>query len=95
MYVVAVNFDVEPQHIEAFKREMLINARNSVELEPGCRQFDVTVSVDDPAHIFLYEIYDDEAAFQEHLASAHFKTVDTTIAPWVCEKKIRIFNLVR
>jgi quinol monooxygenase YgiN len=37
----------------------------------GCRQFDVCESADG-SQIFLYEIYDSEAAFKAHLATDHF-----------------------
>jgi quinol monooxygenase YgiN len=31
------------------------------------------VSPDDPGTFFLYEMYDDEAGFDEHKASEHFR----------------------
>ena len=42
---------------------VIANARASVEHEPGCSQFDVCVDPKDKSRIFLYEIYDDRAAF--------------------------------
>ena len=54
---------------------MLANAKVSRETEPGCRQFDVCVEAD-TGRTFLYELYDDRAAFEAHLASAHFKAFD-------------------
>ena len=39
--------------------------------EPGCRQFTIHRSTEDPRLFFLYEQYDDEAAFEAHAASAH------------------------
>lgn len=41
--------------------------------EPGCRMFIVHESPDDPRTFFLYEQYDDEAAFQAHAASDHVR----------------------
>ena len=94
MYVVTVDFKIKPLHVADFKREMLVNARSSVEKEAGCRYFDVTVSENDPAHFFLYEIYDDEAAFLTHMTTSHFKVVDVAIEPWVQEKVVKTFILV-
>jgi quinol monooxygenase YgiN len=86
-YVVAVVFIAKPEHRADFRREMIANATASREREPGCRQFDVCESADG-AEIFLYEIYDDEAAFQAHLATEHYKRFNATVTPWVAEKRI-------
>ena len=91
MYVIAVDFHVIPQHADDFRRAMLINARSATDKEPGCRQFDVTVDENDPAHFFLYEVYDDEAAFQVHMTMDHFHAVGAAIEPWVKEKVVRTF----
>ncbi len=93
MYVVTVDFLVKPAHLSEFREEMLKNARASLELEPGCRQFDVAVSEGDPAHIFLYEIYDDAAAFHAHLETPHFKQFSATVADWVASKQAKMFLL--
>jgi quinol monooxygenase YgiN len=42
----------------------------------------------DGGEIFLYEIYDDEAAFQAHLATDHYKRFNTRTTPWLAEKRI-------
>lgn len=41
--------------------------------EPGCLQYRAHRSLDDPRRFFLYEEYVDEAGFQAHLSSEHFK----------------------
>ena len=38
------------------------NAKASVADEPGCREFNVYEIGATPNHLFLYEVYDDEAA---------------------------------
>ena len=94
MYVVTVHFHVKPEHVTAFQAAMLVNARSSVEKEPGCRRFDVTVDEKDPAHFFLFEVYDDEAAFQKHMTMDHFATVNRVIEPWVLDKTFKMFYMV-
>jgi (4S)-4-hydroxy-5-phosphonooxypentane-2,3-dione isomerase len=71
-YVVHVEFEIRPELFEAFRPLMVENARASLRDEPGCRQFDVSLPADGAPRVLLYEVYDDEAAFQAHLASAHF-----------------------
>ncbi len=94
MYVVTVDFLVKPAHLPAFREEMLKNARASLDLEPGCHQFDVTVSESNPAHIFLYEIYGDAAAFHAHLETPHFKQFSATVTDWVESKQANFFLLL-
>lgn len=94
MYVVTVHFYVKPDHVADFQTAMLVNARSSVEKEPGCRRFDVTVDEKDPAHFFLFEVYDDEAAFQKHMTMDHFATVNQVIEPFIVDKTFAMFHMV-
>ena len=73
MFVVAVEFTIDRAQWADFLPLMLENARRSREGEPGCRQFDVCADEARPGIVFLYELYDDRAAFDAHLASPHFK----------------------
>jgi quinol monooxygenase YgiN len=72
-YVVCVEFDIRRELFERFRPLMVENAAASVRDEPGCQQFDVCVPEDGATRVFLYEVYDDEAAFKAHLETAHFK----------------------
>ena len=93
MYVVTVTFEIEPDHIEPFTAAMLTQARNSLVLEERCRRFDVCRDPDHPERIFLYELYDNRAAFDLHLASDHFKSFDRTVTPWVRQKTVATWTL--
>mgnify|MGYP001181923504 CR=1 FL=1 len=53
MFVVTVNFSVKRNQIEQFKPLMLENARLSLELEPGCKQFDVCFDSNEPWECFV------------------------------------------
>jgi len=86
-FVVTVLFVAKPEHRADFRREMIANAEASRTREPGCRQFDVCESADGK-DIFLYEIYDDEAAFKAHLATDHFRKFNATTAPWLADKHV-------
>lgn len=39
--------------------------------EPGCRQYQAHRSAEDPRLFFIYEQYDDEAAFEAHAQTDH------------------------
>lgn len=91
MVVVTVVFELKPEHAGAFRVAMLENARASRETEPGCRQFDVCVEPG-TGTIFLYELYDDRAAFAAHVAADHFKAFDAATREWVARKDVRIYD---
>jgi quinol monooxygenase YgiN len=93
VYVVTVLFEAKPEHAEAFRAAMLANAKVSRETEPGCRQFDVCVEAD-TGRVFLYELYDDRAAFEAHLAAAHFIAFDGAVRGWIARKDVRSYERI-
>jgi quinol monooxygenase YgiN len=94
MYVVFVEFRVEPMKFEAFLPLMLENARCSRDNEPGCHQFDVCVDRSKPGCVFLYELYDDESAFKAHVASSHFKEFDAATKEMITEKFVQFWQRI-
>lgn len=94
MYVITVDFTIHPQHLAAFMPLMLENARISRETEAGCRRFDVCRDPAQPERVFLYELYDDRAAFDAHLAAGHFKAFDGTVKTMVKSKAVHAYELV-
>ena len=85
-HVVAVVFRAKPAHRDEFRRAMIENATASRTREPGCRQFDVCTDPQDQTRVFLYELYDDRAAFDAHLATPHFKEFDRKTGAWLMSK---------
>ena len=86
LFVVTVDFGTAPENFERFKQVMTENARASVADEPGCRQFDIYEVATSPNHLFLYEVYDDDAAFQQHLNAPHFKKFSDAITTLVTSR---------
>jgi quinol monooxygenase YgiN len=93
-YVVHVEFETAPGDFARFKEMIAANARASVRDEPGCRQFDVLLPRDMPNRVVLYEVYDDEAAFEAHLASAHFKDFAARSGPLVTHRRIVVLDML-
>ncbi len=87
VFVVTVTFHVADGFRDAFRDAILENAATSLEVEPGCSVFDVCANKEG-AEIFLYEVYNSETSFKEHLASAHFIRFDALVAPWVVDKRV-------
>jgi autoinducer 2-degrading protein len=89
MHVIVVDFKIKPERLAEFMPLMLENASTSRDTEPGCRVFDVCVDPKKETSVFLYEVYDDRAAFDAHLASAHFKRFDEAVAQMLVAKNVR------
>ena len=94
MYVIIVDFEIKPDHLADFLPLMQENAAMSVRDEPGCHQFDVCRDPDAPHRIFLYETYDDRAAFEAHLASSHFGKFDTATTEMIVSKEVRALQRI-
>ena len=88
MYVISVEFVVEERHVASFRDALKKQAENSVALEADCHTFHVCVGEEQPNRFFLYEEYTDRAAFDTHLASAHFNDFNALVTPWVISKQV-------
>lgn len=73
MFVVVVEYVIKPEYLKDFRKLVLRQAADSVEKEPGCRSFDVSVDPVRDERILLYEVYADRAAFEAHRETEHSK----------------------
>ena len=92
MYVVTVQFTLDSRHMGSFILLILENARVSRETERGCRQFDVCRDPAQPESVFLYEIYDSRAAFEEHMKTMHFQSFDQATSGMVTGKQVHVYE---
>ncbi len=71
-YTVVATWIAKPGEEDAC-RDILKLMTPLTRAEPGCREYVALAQKDDPRTFVLYEVYDDEAAFQAHRESDHFK----------------------
>ncbi|MCA9139535.1 MAG: antibiotic biosynthesis monooxygenase, partial [Planctomycetales bacterium] len=88
-FAIAVTFHIKAEFVDSFLQRVLQQASDSVRLEEGCHQFDVLVDEQDSSIVFLYETYDDAAAFETHRATDHFADFSETVADWIESKSLR------
>jgi len=88
-----VEFRLQAGTFERFRRLIVEHARASVRDEPGCRQFDVVIPQGDADRVFLYEVYDDAAAFDAHKRTPHFAAFDRDSVPFVAAKVVTLAKL--
>ena len=90
--IVLVEFDIAAGKEDAFLARVRQQAADSLALEDKCSRFDVATTPEGASTVLLYEIYDDDAAFTEHLESDHFKAFDAEVAGWVSAKRVSKWN---
>ncbi len=93
MFVVCVEFEIEPGQTDVFMAAVRTNAEQSFSQEVGCHQFDVCQDRQFPNSVFLYEVYDDEAAFETHKLTLHYGAFNQATSGMVLNKSIRLLNL--
>ena len=63
--VLQVNIRIKPENVDAFMAKVVENGK-AARSEPGCRAFEVLVDPEDKTKVMLFEIYDDQKAFETH-----------------------------
>jgi autoinducer 2-degrading protein len=92
-YVNAVNLDIAPGEMEKFLVAIKENGAASVK-EPGCRRFDIVIDAKNPNHVFLFEVYDNEAALTAHRNTEHFKKYMAETGKMVTGRNVRAMTAV-
>jgi (4S)-4-hydroxy-5-phosphonooxypentane-2,3-dione isomerase len=94
LYINAVNIDVVPGQIENYLAAIKEVGAAAIKTEPGCSEFDVTVSQKDPNHLFIFEVYENAAAFDAHLKSDHYKKYAATAKDVVAKREVHSLSSV-
>ncbi len=90
--VILVEIATKPGAAPAFDGIIVANASAS-RGEPGCRRFDVCSDPAAPDRVTLYEIYDDEAAFEAHMRTPHYLEFAAAAKPLIDSIAVRRLRL--
>jgi autoinducer 2-degrading protein len=93
-FVLVVNLEIKAGEVDVFMAKALENGKSARETEPGCRQFDVLVDPKDKTKVMFYEVYADEAAFEAHQQTAHFKKYFATALDHLVSRNRTIFTRI-
>jgi len=85
-FVLVVNIRIKPENVDRWMKMALENGREARK-EPGCRQFEVLVDPKDKTKVVLFEIYDDDKAFEAHQATPHFKKYLADAVPLLASRE--------
>ncbi len=87
-YINAVEIDVVPGQIENYLAAIREVGAATLKTEPGCSEFDITVSQKDPNWLFIFEVYDNADAFDTHLKSDHYKKYAAAAKDIVAKREV-------
>lgn len=88
-YVIIVEFVFDEANIDNAIELLAEMQMQTLENEEGCLAYDVLLSDDEPTKIYIYENYENEAAFKLHSNSAYFKSiVQGKLKPLIKHEKI-------
>jgi quinol monooxygenase YgiN len=85
-FVRVADIEVDPAQREAFISAVREEMEESVRVEPGVLALYAVAEKDAPSRLRFFEIYADEAAYDAHLASPHFRKYRTTTEPMITSR---------
>jgi (4S)-4-hydroxy-5-phosphonooxypentane-2,3-dione isomerase len=90
-FVLIVNIRIKPENVDSFMKKVGDNAREARK-EKGCRQFEVLVDPKEKTKVALFEVYDDERAFEAHQQTPHFKKYLAEAVPLLAARERQVFT---
>ena len=82
MFIMMANLQATPGHKEELIQALLHQAKEVSDHEPGCTRYDIIQDGGDPNKIWLYEVFQNDAAFQAHIDSPHTARFMETTKAW-------------
>lgn len=74
----------KPEHLAA-ARQAVLGILSATRAEPGCRAFTLYDDQGDGGRLYLYEVWDDEAALTAHYAQPYTQAVFDSYREWLSE----------
>jgi quinol monooxygenase YgiN len=94
MNIAVVEFTLQPEFVARFRERVKRQAGDSLQNESGCHVFDICIDPRRHDFVLLYEVYSDRAAFDAHLASAHFVDFDDGVRDWIRDRRVAVFERI-
>ena len=89
-YVQVAHIEIDPAQLEEYRAAVREQITAAIRDEPGVLVLYAVSDRDNPARVTVFELYRDVAAYQAHLASAHFKKYKAAT-----EKMVKSLTLVK
>jgi quinol monooxygenase YgiN len=80
--------EIDPAQLRAYEAAVTEEIDDSIRLEPGVLTIYAVALAERRNHLRFFEIYADDAAYRQHLDSAHFKKYVDTTKPMITSRKL-------
>ena len=88
-YVRVAEIEIDPAQLEPYKAAVKEQIEAAVRLEPGVLTLYAVSDKENPARVFVFEMYADATAYKAHLETAHFKKYKATTQDMEKSLKLR------
>lgn len=85
---------VDPAKLDEYNAALKEQMTTAIRLEPGVLSYYAVADKKDPAHITIFEIYADSAAYQSHIQTPHFKMYKETVKDMVKSLELEDVGLI-
>jgi quinol monooxygenase YgiN len=87
-HVRIAELEIDPARLDAYKAAVKEEMEASVRVEPGVLAIYAVAEKDNPARLRFFEIYADEAAYNSHRETAHFRKYAEATRDMIKSKKL-------
>jgi quinol monooxygenase YgiN len=91
-YVRVAEMEIDPAHLDRFNAAAKEEIEASIRVEPGVLALYAVAMKDNPAHVRVFEMYKDAAAYASHLQTPHFQKLKAETQDIV--KALRLFDAI-
>lgn len=91
-YMRIAKIVVDSNQLENYKAALKEGMATAVHTEPGVLSLYAVYEKENPAHITVFEIYADKAAYESHIQTAHFKKYKSTVESMV--KSLELVDVI-
>ena len=88
-HVRVAEIEIDPAQLELYRAAVKEQIEAAVRLEPGVLALYSVGDKENPAHVFVFEMYVDVEAYKAHLETAHFKKYKSATQDMVRSLKLR------
>ena len=87
-FVRIAELEIAPAQLAAFTAAVKVEMETSVRVEPGVIAIYSVAEKDNPTRLRFFEIYADEAAYDAHIKSPHFRKYFDTTKSMITARKL-------
>lgn len=94
MFVVVVFLEAEAGRQEELSEALRRHAAASLDREPGCQRYDISIDPLEGGTFLLYQLYTDEAAYLTHRELPHYADFRSITDAWVRSRRVLTYEAV-